>query len=710
MISKIKPVLILVTLFLVLFFSVSPSFAQEEKVIKVSGFSPTRSGSPLLNALGNPYVSPAGPSTGSNIIASFISSPERFGPGKTIECSVDFQAPTDYISSGSLVNVDGKLLVDVFFATNTTQPLTQEEITELKKFLLTGGVVYAHTTASGGDQYVPLFQELSIDISFGERQQESTPTPSSDPEDIYLTTNGPFGTVGPLIHGPFRSILASGVSVIAYSPNLGTNILVESQIGSGYLAVASSPLHVNVLAQGNNIRYFSNLVAIGCKDDNSIVLPVPSFKQGLEPYDGIDPVWEKQIYDDALNTLPNCGQTMADCACALTSATMVMRYFDVNLAPDASSINPEIINNFFKVNSVGFIGPNFRWSYAGNFSAEANSSLIGGGQTKLEQPVRLDYDLEDIKALIQGEKPVILKVNDGSHWVVVKGYDPDDDRLIINDPLYPDPPPGQHAYLDERYTPDTTGSMVVYETTNSDYRYLEFAAVSKNHLLVEDVNGNKTGYDAETGQIVKQIPNSDYALDEYYGPPTDEGVYFLTIKLPSDGEFSLEIISQDGQPHPVQVYSSDIEGKLAGKTINPEVSGENYTFVYNEETAGEFVSAFIDAAIDINPLMKNNLLVPPNKKFPVPVAVLGSEAFDVAKVNQNSLTFGENGYEQSFDSCDDPWDINRDGEPDLVCNFIADELGLGVGDTEATLKGMYEGGIYFSATDLVWLLKPWFLF
>lgn len=707
MYNRFKLGLVFLVSSLLLFLSSSEVLAQNES-IRITGYSPARSGSPLLDASGNSYVSPAGQSTGSNIMASFISSPDRFGPGKTVECPVNLIPPLDYINAGCLVDNDGKLLKDVFFATNTAQGLTSEEIAELKKFLNAGGVVYANTTSTGGDQYVPLFQELGLDISFGERQQDMSPSMSTDPDDTFPTTNGPFGIVPPLRHGPFRSVESSGVNEIAKSVNFGTNILVDTPVGNGYLAVAGSPLHVNVLAVGSNIAYFSNLVALGCKDDNSVVLDVPSFKQN-------DVVWANDVYDDAVNDTPRCGETMAECACALTSATMVAKYFGVERAPDASSISPQIINDYFKIDSLGFSESNFRWGYLGNFSEDANEALLGD-QPKLEQPVRLDYDLGDIKALIQGGKPVILKVNGGAHWVVVKGYDPDDDRLIINDPLHPDPAFGEYTYLDERYTPVLNDSMIVYETTNSDYRYLEFATDSRNHLLVVDSMGNKTGFDPEVGQILEEIPNSNYALDEYYDPSGETsggGVYFLTIKLPEDGKFKLKIISQDGGAHDVNVYSSDVEGTLAKKVISPVETVENYTFTYTEETAGQEVSVVrnIEAKIDIVPFVSSNTIIP-HKLIPTPVAILGADNFDVSGVIQESLTFGKTGKEKSFKSCVKRFvDVDKDGRKDLICFFYGDKTGLEVADYEAILMGKYDNGaIEFVGKDAVEVFNPRFLF
>jgi hypothetical protein len=219
--------------------------------------------------------------------------------------------------------------------------------------------------------------------------------------------------------------------------------------------------------------------------------------------------------------------------------------------------------------------------------------------------------------------------------------------------------------------------------------------------------GNKTGYDSDAGQVIKQIPNSDYVLDPYYASPvidgavpTPDGVRFLTVKLPDDGKFNLQIYTQDGNNHNVEVYSSDIEGALAGTTLRPGETGSNYEFGYTEETAGSRVNANIQAQIDVVPFSDNNVIIP-YKRIPVFVAILATDTFDVEKVDRDLLTFGKTGDEDSLKGClRGLIDANRDGAADLLCYFYSDKTGLGMGDTEAVLRGEYEG-FAFVAWDSV---------
>jgi hypothetical protein len=82
----------------------------------------------------------------------------------------------------------------------------------------------------------------------------------------------------------------------------------------------------------------------------------------------------------------------------------------------------------------------------------------------------------------------------------------------------------------------------------------------------------------------------------------------------------------------------------------------------------------------------------PRSKGKIPVALLGSESFDVRDIAVDSLTFGANGNERSLHKCaKNPKDVNRDGYPDLVCHFYTQKSGLGRSHIEARLNGTTRG-------------------
>ncbi len=87
----------------------------------------------------------------------------------------------------------------------------------------------------------------------------------------------------------------------------------------------------------------------------------------------------------------------------------------------------------------------------------------------------------------------------------------------------------------------------------------------------------------------------------------------------------------------------------------------------------------------------------------IPVAILGSDTFDVFQINQSSVLFagvevrirGNKGPLCSFG------DSNADGFADFVCQFEDDPSAWNPGNSEATLEGKLMNGTDFQGTDSI---------
>jgi hypothetical protein len=93
----------------------------------------------------------------------------------------------------------------------------------------------------------------------------------------------------------------------------------------------------------------------------------------------------------------------------------------------------------------------------------------------------------------------------------------------------------------------------------------------------------------------------------------------------------------------------------------------------------------------------------------IPVAILGSESFDVMNVDVTTLRFGPAEAVCVHDLTDE-WtynehlaDVNLDGYPDLMTHFLAADSGLSCNDQSATLTGSLMSGEPFEGTDFVYL-------
>jgi photosystem II stability/assembly factor-like uncharacterized protein len=236
------------------------------------------------------------------------------------------------------------------------------------------------------------------------------------------------------------------------------------------------------------------------------------------------------------------------------------------------------------------------------------------------------------------------------------------------------------------------------------------------------------------------IPTAGHGLNLEVHPVT-QAVYFLTESsfLSSSTDFgdtwspfqsvdfgSVLLIDRN---RPNRFFGGEfVRGVKVGGVYLSEDTGESFSFIgladrtiaslaLNGTSTKLFAVAYgygiyviglgdgiTQVAIDIKPGSDANS-VNPRSNGVIPMALLGSEDFDIHDVDVTTLTFGPAGATPKHDLTDE-WsysehveDVNLDGFMDLVTHYPTRDTGIGCGDTEAALSGELLDGRPFEGTD-----------
>lgn len=394
--------------------------------------------------------------------------------------------------------------------------------------------------------------------------------------------------------------------------------------------------HYAALSQDNKLLYvtnnFSNTISVIDTNTNTVIKTinagnnpwgiaitesssessyVPLLKQGIKPFDGIDPWWEREEYDHGASQYLSCGTTIADCGCAITSLSMLLRRYGVPDPDTGDLTNPHIINNYFNQNnkcgelgciSLGYLYGNVRWGVANNYAAEANRNY---------QTQKIVYNASEsglfnwntTKRDIDHNRPVIISVNNNTHWVIATQSASNTFR--INDPYFPYNFLSDHPYNNE------ARQMRRYEKTNSDFSAIEIGIKAPSQIIITDPDGNKTGYDVNKSSTITEIQGSNYYFDSSYSvdpnPQSDNGVYFIYLQTPQKGNYRLDIIGDNNQPYSFGSYITDRDAntyfKLNEGVINSSIY-ETYFITYDPDS---ITPLFITKSNDLFEKLKTDL-------------------------------------------------------------------------------------------------------
>lgn len=130
----------------------------------------------------------------------------------------------------------------------------------------------------------------------------------------------------------------------------------------------------------------------------------------------------------------------------------------------------------------------------------------------------------------------------------------------------------------------------------------------------------------------------------------------------------------------------------------PDISGsQNIAFWWD---GYHLATPILEVGIDVRPGSDLNPVRPASRGV-LPVALLGSESFDVSEVDPGSLGCGRNAARPVHAAGGHLEDVNRDGYADLVSHYAIAETGIAAGDAEACVRGELLDGRSFEACDAI---------
>ena len=274
-------------------------------------------------------------------------------------------------------------------------------------------------------------------------------------------------------------------------------------------------------------------------------------------------------------------------------------------------------------------------------------------------------------------------------------------------------------------------SSIAATTTRTDYSLSQdINSVSFSEIVIQatiDKPGSDPTLFPDDGTSVDggiAISIADVGTTIYADPKSQEFSNFAGY-LMNGSDDTLGVLAGPALPHTANLGLFLESRAFADAGLTPDFAGltiESIGIEINDLVFEPFglggTSFFLSATlivlaipepstgIDIKPGSDSNPINPSGRGL-VPVAILGSDTFDVEDVDETTLGFGPNGVlpahdltiPEAFD--DHLGDENDDGFTDLVTHYRTQEIGFVVGDEEACISGELLDGTPFEGCDTV---------
>lgn len=331
----------------------------------------------------------------------------------------------------------------------------------------------------------------------------------------------------------------------------------------------------------DNTGLMSDWVEFGTLDDFDFeVKLVPLYTQVMSIYPNRSPQdeWAEQTYAEGRGNLgpeeERCGLTIKECGCAITSAVMILRYFNIKSAVNSEDVNPLNLNNWLNENNGYIAYGDLDWPKISEYS-----KILPLGSARLRYDGRKDFkDSVTLNDYLKIDNPVIIKNSQLGHFLIVDGKL--DGTYTVKDPFW-----YNTRKLDEIATDNSVNirdynnyfdGLRLYSAALVGIDGISFNLASPAELLITDPLGRRLGKDPIANVEYNEIPESSYGqegisnagsevlvlahqIKNIWIPEPISGDYAVQVIGTGDGNYTLQslVYDADSQPH-----SQIIEGNI----------------------------------------------------------------------------------------------------------------------------------------------------
>jgi hypothetical protein len=361
------------------------------------------------------------------------------------------------------------------------------------------------------------------------------------------------------------NVYIDGQHLFEYIDPLGNSPILNGAVGVGIWPQGTQTIHFDDITV-SNLPSLPTLPPstqppnpTNAPTSTPLLLKVPNIKQNSPP-------WKLLEYDHA--SLWTNNPTIERWGCALTSATMILQYYNINT-------DPKSLNDWLKTQQDGYLDNGLiNWLAVSRFSKISSNNKLSLEYRRLPfSYTKLDEEFQSIPP-----RPSIIKLL--GHFIVAIGKNSLDYDIID--------PASEKNLLSLFNTPLTINQ---FKPSQTDLSYILFTIDSKYNLIITDTNGNN---------LSNYIFNEDPIIDDINGSALNtNNLTTFMFPSPPDGLYKVKISGPLSQ-YNAKVFLYDVDGNLTYQKLTDYINTNQYDLVsinFNETpTANKNIN--IDTIID----------------------------------------------------------------------------------------------------------------